>query len=181
MGLKRNISWFTHLFYKYFNPTRIKRWNTLNFLINNVENNAELPKDLKFGHGGGTVIGSETKFGKNVFIGQNVTFGSKRNSRLWRGRKRITARELEKEVTFPIIEDNVKIHANCIIVGGIRIGRNSVIAPNCFINQNIPPDSLVFPKQELVIRRMDRSNINHWNEPISFKEEDKDKKILVPK
>lgn len=42
-----------------------------------------------------------------------------------------------------VIEDNVHIGMNCVILPGVRIGRNSVIANNSVVSKNIPPFSIV--------------------------------------
>jgi len=122
------------LFSKLLDASLIKKFRTMNHLINNIECNAKIPNDLRFAHSGGTIIGSGVKLGKGVVIGQNVTLGWKNG--------------------FPTIEDNVKIYENCKIVGGIIVGENSTIGAGSYIDKNIPPNSIVYPKQELIIKCM---------------------------
>ncbi|WP_423478975.1 acyltransferase [Priestia megaterium] len=49
-------------------------------------------------------------------------------------------RELGKEV---IISKNTWIGAGCIILPGVRIGENSVIAAGSVVNKDVPPNTLV--------------------------------------
>lgn len=42
-----------------------------------------------------------------------------------------------------VIEDNVHIAMNCVIMPGILIGHNSIIAANTVVDKNIPPYSIV--------------------------------------
>jgi len=45
--------------------------------------------------------------------------------------------EREKET---VIEDDVKIYVNCVILPGVRIGRNSVIGAGSVITRDVPPN-----------------------------------------
>lgn len=44
----------------------------------------------------------------------------------------------------PIIGDNVWIGINAAIVGNIHIGNDVLIAPNSYVNRDIPDHSVVF-------------------------------------
>lgn len=55
-----------------------------------------------------------------------------------------------------IIGNNVWIGANCIIMKGAKIGEGSVIAGGTIVRGDIPPNSLVHNKKELVIKDIDR-------------------------
>lgn len=43
----------------------------------------------------------------------------------------------------PVIGDRVWIGANAVITGGIRIGSNVLIAPNAYVDADVPSDSIV--------------------------------------
>ena len=43
-----------------------------------------------------------------------------------------------------VIEDNVWIAEKCIIMKGVTIGKNSIVAVGSVVTQKVPPDSLVF-------------------------------------
>ncbi|UCE09214.1 MAG: NTP transferase domain-containing protein [Candidatus Thorarchaeota archaeon] len=61
------------------------------------------------------------------------------------------------QIPFPkfgaIIGDNVIIGVNSSIYPATRIGHNSMIAPGCIINSDIPPNSDVSVKQQLKITK----------------------------
>lgn len=44
----------------------------------------------------------------------------------------------------PIIGDSVWIGANAVIVGKITVGDDVLIAPNAFVNRDIPDHSIVY-------------------------------------
>lgn len=53
----------------------------------------------------------------------------------------------------PIIEDNVVLGPNAVVVGGIHIGKNSIIAGNAFVNFDVPEDSIVIGNPGIVHRK----------------------------
>lgn len=80
------------------------------------------------GHFGTIIINPKAIIGNNCNITSGVTIGQ-------------TNRGLLKGV--PIIGDMVWIGSNCTIVGGITIGNNVLIAPNSFVNINVPSNCIV--------------------------------------
>ena len=99
-----------------------------------IHKNSLVPKGTIFPHGVGIVIGEGVKIGKNVTIYQNVTLGTKNGG-------------------YPEIGDNVVIYPSSIIVGGIKIGKNSIIGAGSFIDCDIPKNSIVKSKNSLVISK----------------------------
>lgn len=81
--------------------------------------------------GKGCVIHEAVIIGNNVRIFHNVTIGCK-----WSGNT------LEKEYA-PIIEDDVMIGAGAVILGNIKIGRNSIIGANSVVVHDIEPNTVV--------------------------------------
>lgn len=49
----------------------------------------------------------------------------------------------EKKNGCPVICDEVWIGANSVIVGKIKIGKNVLIAPNAYVNFDVPENSIV--------------------------------------
>ena len=88
---------------------------------------SKIGKKLSLPHPIGVVIGDDVVIKDNVIIFQQVTLGS-------HGRKGET-------FSYPIIEDNVKIYAGAKIIGGVRIGENSVIGANTVVNIDVPSNS----------------------------------------
>ena len=93
-----------------------------------ISPHASLGRGIYIGHFGTLVIGNEVSVGNNVNFGVNVVVGRQN-----RGEK----------MGSPTIGDNVWIGSGSIIVGKISIGSNVLIAPNSYINFDIPSDSIV--------------------------------------
>lgn len=53
----------------------------------------------------------------------------------------------------PTIADNVWIGTNAVIVGGINVGTDVLIAPNAFVNFDVPPHSVVVGNPAKIISR----------------------------
>ncbi|MBS1565335.1 MAG: serine acetyltransferase [Bacteroidetes bacterium] len=79
-------------------------------------------------HFGAIVINPRVRIGRNCNIHQGVTLGqTNRGSRQG----------------SPVIGDSVWMGANAVIVGGIKVGNNVLIAPNSYVNFDVPDNSLV--------------------------------------
>ena len=88
----------------------------------------EIGEGLYLGHWGSLVINPKTKIGKNCNIAQGVTIGQQNRG---------------KNEGYPIINDEVWIGANAVVVGKINIGKNVLIAPNAYVNFDVPENSIV--------------------------------------
>lgn len=84
---------------------------------------------LYLGHWGTVVVNPKVKIGKNCNLAHGVTIGQTNRG---------------ENTGVPQIGNNVWIGTNAVIVGGITIGNNVLIAPNSYVNQNIEDDSIVF-------------------------------------
>lgn len=108
----------------------------------------DLPWRTQFGaglnlvHGWGLVVSHEAIIGNNVTILHGATLG-RRDKILSNG---------EREISFPMIEDEVWIGPHAIIVGGVVIGKGSIIGPGAFVNTNIPPHSVVIGNPSKIIK-----------------------------
>lgn len=89
----------------------------------------EIGEGIYFGHAYCITINPCAKIGKNCNIHKGVTIGQ-------------TNRGPKKGV--PIIGDCVWIGVNATVVGGIKIGDDVLIAPNAYVNVDVPSHSLVF-------------------------------------
>ena len=49
-----------------------------------------------------------------------------------------------------IIGKNVKIYSNVTVLKGVTIGDNCIIGANCVISRNVPSNSIIFAKNELM-------------------------------
>ena len=88
----------------------------------------QIGEGLYLGHWGTLVINPNVIIGKNCNIAQGVTIGQQNRG---------------KNKGYPTIENEVWIGPNAVIVGGINIGSNTLIAPNAYVNFDVPPDSVV--------------------------------------
>jgi len=96
----------------------------------------QIGEGFYIGHFGPIVINAETKIGKNCNITHGVTIG-----KTFRGKLKGT----------PILGDNIWIGTGSVIVGNIKIGSNVMIAPNSFVNIDIPSNSLVLGNPAKII------------------------------
>lgn len=88
----------------------------------------QIGEGFYLGHWGSLVINPKTIIGKNCNIAQGVTIGQQNRG---------------KNEGSPEIGDEVWIGPNAVIVGNIKIGNNVLIAPNSYINFDVPSDSVV--------------------------------------
>ena len=116
---------------------------------NHIELSAstQLGEGCYFGHPYNITINPRVVIGKNCNIHKGVTIGQEN-----RGERKGT----------PIIGNNVWIGINSTIVGKITIGNDVLIAPNTFVNQNIPDHSVVFGNP-CIIKHKDNATENYIN------------------
>ena len=88
----------------------------------------QIGEGFYLGHWGTVIINPEVKIGKNCNIAPGVTIG-----RANRGKK----------AGVPIIGDEVWIGSNAVLIGKITIGNNVLIAPNAYVTEDVPDNSVV--------------------------------------
>lgn len=88
----------------------------------------QIGEGLYLGHWGALVINPKARIGKNCNIAQGVTIGQQNRG---------------KNEGYPVIGDEVWIGPNAVIVGNVNIGNNVLIAPNAYVNFDVPDDSMV--------------------------------------
>lgn len=93
-----------------------------------IESNPNIGRGLIIGHYGRIIINGKVEFGEQIYITHGVTIG--RNS-------------TGKRKGVPTIGNRVRIGANACIVGNVRIGNDVMIAPNAFVNIDVPDHSVV--------------------------------------
>lgn len=103
---------------------------------------------LYIGHPYGITINPGAIIGKNINIHKGVTIGQEN-----RGARKGT----------PTIGNNVWIGVNSTIVGKIVVGDDVLIAPNSYINTDIPSHSVVFGNPCIIKHKEDATKdyINH--------------------
>ena len=90
--------------------------------------NMNIPKELIIGHEGRIVINGAATFKGNIFLTHGVTIG-----RDVRGKRK----------GAPNFGKDVSIRCNSTVVGKIVIGDDVLIAPNTFVNFDVPSHSIV--------------------------------------
>lgn len=118
----RNRTGFLKRYYKY----RLRRLSE-RYLFQ-IHADAQIGNGLYLGHMGSIIINPGTVLGKNVNLAAGVTIGQ-------------TNRGERKGV--PVIGDNVWIGSNAVVVGKITIGTDVLIAPNAYVNFDVPDHSVV--------------------------------------
>lgn len=94
-----------------------------------LSSNTKIGPGLYIGHAYSITINPNAVIGKNCNIHKGVTIGQEN-----RGKRKGT----------PILGDRVWIGVNSTIVGNIKIGDDVLIAPNTYVNCDIPDHSVVF-------------------------------------
>lgn len=117
-------------------------------------------------NGGTITIGNNTGIGYNnlvvsresISIGDNVMLGPGvciyDHDHVYKTKE--IMRNAGYTTTPVIIEDNVWIGANAVILKGSRIGKNSVIAAGTVVKGEIPDNSLVYCRNELIVKEINR-------------------------
>lgn len=88
----------------------------------------QIDEGFYLGHWGAVVINPKTRIGKNCNIAQGVTIAQANRG---------------KNEGVPEIGNEVWIGSNAVIVGNIKIGDNVLIAPNAYVNFDVPANSVV--------------------------------------
>jgi serine O-acetyltransferase len=91
-----------------------------------IAKQAKIGSNFRIAHPACIIIGG-AKIGDNVTVWQNVTIGGS-------GRAVEVGR-------YPIIEDGVKIFANAVVVGNIRVGFGATVGALFYVNRNVPRGS----------------------------------------
>lgn len=83
----------------------------------------------------GVYIWDGLRIGNNVFIGPNVTFTNDRNPR---------SKKYPAEFQKTTIDENASIGAGAIILGGVYIGKYSMVGAGSLVTKDIPERALVY-------------------------------------
>ncbi|MBS5489340.1 MAG: serine acetyltransferase [Clostridiales bacterium] len=144
MNIKRKIDW-------YRNKNKIKYYY-YSFIYRKlkIKYNVDIPARTKIGNGfliehiGAITVNPDVIIGNNCSIYNGVTIGVEK-----RGERK----------GVPTIGNKVWIGANSIVVGGIIIGDNVLIAPGAFVNFNVPSNSLVIGNPGIIKSKYDATEI----------------------
>ncbi|KAA5820881.1 serine acetyltransferase [Algibacter amylolyticus] len=101
-----------------------------------IESTTSIGEGFYIGHFGTIVINRDVVIGKCCNIAHSTTIGSANRGKL-KG--------------CPKIGDKVWIGTGAVIVGNIKVGNNVLIAPNSFVNMDVPDNSLVIGNPAKII------------------------------
>ena len=99
---------------------------------------AKIGKGLYIGHVGTITVNSQAKIGDNVNLAPNVVIGQTNRG---------------KNAGVPAIGNKVWIGAGAVIVGKIIIGDDVLIAPNSYVNFDVPSHSIVIGNPGVIHHR----------------------------
>jgi serine O-acetyltransferase len=88
---------------------------------------------LILAHPYATILNAES-IGNNVYVNHLVTLGEKDNKK-------------------PIIGNNVELHANCTIIGGITIGDNAIIGAGAVVVKDVPQNAIAVGNPARIIEK----------------------------
>lgn len=114
------------------NPNRFNKviYRMMQFLYHvEIPYQARIGRGLYIGHPYNITINPNAIIGENCNIHKGITIGQEN-----RGKRKGT----------PHLGDRVWIGINSTIVGGVKIGNDVLIAPNTFVNVDVPSHSVVF-------------------------------------
>ena len=97
----------------------------------------KIDRGLRILHFGTIVVNPGTVIGKNFNIAQGCLIGMSEG----------------KNTGTPTIGDNCFLGANSIIVGGVKIGNDVLVAPGAFVNFDVPDNSIVMGNPGKIIQR----------------------------
>lgn len=139
--LKAQLLWRKASFYRQKKPGSIQaKWYGLkhNKSIEKthicISADTKIGKGLYIGHLGRIVIHPDAVLGNNINLSAGVTIGQ--------------AGRQEKKV--PIIGNQVFIGTGAVLVGGITIGDDVLIAPNAYVNTDVPAHSVVIGNPAII-------------------------------
>ncbi|MFT3909013.1 MAG: serine acetyltransferase [Ferruginibacter sp.] len=98
---------------------------------------------MRISHYGPLLINSKTVIGANSYFSHNITIGETK-----RGNNQGS----------PTIGERVWLGPGVVIVGKITIGNNVLIAPNTYVNVDVPSDSLVIGNPAKIIAKHDATD-----------------------
>lgn len=152
--MSNKLLWaFIHLM-KFFLYLRLNIFAKITSFLIRIIFAAQIPPEVKigkntvFGYGGlSLVLHKDSVIGENCRLGSGVTLGSKNPDR-----------------RAPIIGDNCFIATGAKILGGVVVGKNSVVGANAVVTEDVPSKCIVVGIPAKVVK----SNINIKNYNESF-------------
>lgn len=96
-----------------------------------IDVNTVIGSGLRLAHPYSTILNAES-IGENCYINHLVTVGEKNGRR-------------------PVIGNNVELHANCTVIGGITVGNHAVIGAGAVVVKDVPANAVVIGNPASII------------------------------
>lgn len=103
-----------------------------------IPSSTQIGEGFYIGHFGSIVINGRVTIGNYCNIAHGVTLGQVNRGKM-KG--------------YPVIGNYVWIGTNAVIVGGVKIGNNVLIAPNTYLNTDVPDNSIVIGNPAKIIQK----------------------------
>lgn len=107
---------------------------------------------FRISHFGTIIINPYAVIGKNFNIAPGCLIGNSHG----------------KSDGVPTIGDNVCMNANSIVVGGVSIGNNVLIAPGAFVNFDVPDNCVVIGNPGKIIPKLESPTTKYIDFPIKL-------------
>lgn len=133
-------------YFRHYHNSKVKCFWSLLLYVSKYRNGIQIPAQTKIGRGfrmlhfGNVVIHPDAVIGDNCNVAQGVLIGESYN---------------HGKIGVPSIGDNCCLFANSIVIGGVSIGNNVLIAPGAFVNFDVPDNSIVIGNPGKILRRED--------------------------
>ena len=98
-----------------------------------IDINTKLGKGVQLAHPYSTILNAE-RIGDNLYINHLVTVG-------------------EKDRRRPVIGNDVQLHANCCIIGGVKIGDRAIIGAGAVVVKDVPSDCFAVGNPARIIKK----------------------------
>lgn len=121
---------FVRLFFR----LRLRRLSQITHI--QIGTTAKIGEGFYIGHYGHLNINYRAVLGKNVNVAPGVTIGEI---------------SVGPRKGVPVIGDDCWIGTNAVVVGNVHIGNNVLIAPLCFVNFDVPDNSVVIGNPSRII------------------------------
>lgn len=121
------------------NAVGAKRCYELNHFLHNshIPNSISCGKGVKFAYGGiGLVVHNDCEIGDYVMIGSNVTLGGRANAKV-----RVNSKG--DRLYVPKLEDYSYIATGSAVLGGVVVGKLSIVGANSVVLNDVLPATIV--------------------------------------
>jgi UDP-2-acetamido-3-amino-2,3-dideoxy-glucuronate N-acetyltransferase len=101
----------------------------------------------------GAFLPNNSRVGRNVFLGPNVTFTDDYYPR---------AGNIHYTAEPPILEDGCSIGAGAVILPGIKIGKKAMVGAGCVVLEDVPAYAVVVGNPSRIIRIIEETLTNEF-------------------